>query len=374
MSNIEIKEVKTNRDLRRFVDFPYTIYKDHPYWIPPIRMDELNTLKFKNNPNHKTNEVIMLMAIKDNKIAGRIVGIINHKYIEKWGNKYARFGWLDFIDDEEVVKALFIHVENWAKSKGMIAVNGPMGFTDLDKEGLLIEGFEELGTMPMIYNYPYYPKHLEALGYKKDADWLEFQIYPPKEIPEKVLRVQDMVLKRANLHVLNYKKAKELMPYGKQIFILLNEAYGHLYGTVEFTEQQIEAYIKQYISYCDPRWTILILDAKNELAGFCIAMPSFSKALQKNRGRLFPFGFLHMLSAMKKNNGLDLYLVAVKAQYKGLGLPSILMSDMIKNAIKYGVEYAESAGELESNIEVQSMWKSFKHRQHKKRRVYLKLL
>ena len=374
MANIVLKEVKTNKDLRQFVDFPYTLYKNHPYWIPPIRMDELGTLRLKNNPNLDNNEVKMLMAFKDGKIAGRIAGIINHGHIEKWGNKYARFGWIDFIDDFEVAKTLLNAVEDWAKSKGMSAVNGPMGFTDIDKEGMLIEGFEELGTMPMIYNYPYYPKHLEALGYKKDVDWVEFQIFPPKEIPEKILRVQELVLKRAKLHILDYKKAKDLMPYAKQVFIILNEAYGHLYGTVDFTEKQIQEYTKQYLSFCDPRWTTLILDEKNELVGFSIAMPSFSKALQKNRGRMLPFGFLGMLSAMKKNDLLDLYLIAVKPQYKGLGLPAILMSEMTKNAIKHGIKYAESAGELESNIEVQSMWKSFEHRQHKRRRCYLKLL
>lgn len=374
MSSILVKKVKTPRDLKIFTDFPYQLYKNSPYWVPPIRLDEIHIFKPKSNPSLKYNDWILFLAYKGKKVVGRIAGIINHKYIEKWGAKTARFGWIDFIEDEVVLEALLEAVESWAKSHAMDDIVGPMGFTDLDKEGMLVEGFDELGSMPMLYNYAYYPRLLEKQGYKKDVDWLEYQIVIPSEIPEKISRIKDLSFSKLGLKILNYKNAKELKPYAKELFKLLNIAYQHLYGTVDLEDDQIQAYTEQYISFCDPRWTIVILDNNDALAGFGISMPSFSKALQKNRGRLFPFGILHLLKALKKPESLDLYLIGVRPELKGLGLPALLLAEGTKNAITHNIAYVNSTGMLESNYEVQNIWKHFEYRQHKRRRVYKKLL
>lgn len=373
MASIEIREVKSKKDLKAFIHFPYTLYQKHPYWVPPIKLDEKNTFNTKRNPNLKYADYVLFLAYVENKLVGRIAGIVNHKYIEKWGNKTARFGWFDFIDNKEVADALLSEVEKWAREKAMTSLVGPMGFTDLDKEGMLVEGFDVLGSMPMLYNYEYYPRYVEASGYEKDVDWLEYKIKIPNEIPEKVLRIKDLTLSKLGLKKLEYKNAKELMPYAKDLFDLLNIAYSHLYGTVDLSEDQIETYTEQYISYCDPRWTIVILDKEDKLAGFGIAMPSFSKALQKNRGSLFPLGIFSLLKAMKKVETLDLYLIGVRPELKGLGLPAILLAEGTQNAIDHGIKYVNSTGMLESNHEVQSIWKSYEFEQHKRRRVYKKL-
>ena len=374
MSSILVQKVTTPRDLKVFTDFPYQLYKNSRYWVPPIRLDEIHIFKPKSNPSLKYNDWILFLAYKGKKVVGRIAGIINHKYIEKWGAKTARFGWIDFIEDEVVLEALLEAVESWAKSHAMDDIVGPMGFTDLDKEGMLVEGFDELGSMPMLYNYAYYPRLLEKQGYKKDVDWLEYQIVIPSEIPEKISRIKDLSFSKLGLKILNYKNAKELKPYAKELFKLLNIAYQHLYGTVDLEDDQIQAYTEQYISFCDPRWTIVILDNNDALAGFGISMPSFSKALQKNRGRLFPFGILHLLKALKKPESLDLYLIGVRPELKGLGLPALLLAEGTKNAITHNIAYVNSTGMLESNYEVQNIWKHFEYRQHKRRRVYKKLL
>lgn len=373
MTSIEIKEVTTKREFKSFVQFPYNLYDMHPYWVPPIRIDEKNTFNIRKNPNLKYADYVLFLAYKNKKVVGRIVGIINHKYIEKWGDYTARFGWFDFIDDLEVVKALLNQVEQWAREKKMTALVGPMGFTDLDKEGMLVEGFDVLGSMPMLYNYEYYPRLLESCGYNKDVDWLEYKIAIPQEIPEKVRRIKELTLSKLGLKVLEYKNSKELMPYAKGLFELINIAYSHLYGTVDLSDDQIKNYTEQYISYCDPRWTIVILDKEDKLAGFGIAMPSFSKALQKNRGKLFPFGVFSLLKAMKKVETLDLYLIGVRPELKGLGLPAILLAEGTQNAINHGIQYVNSTGMLESNHDVQNIWKNFVFEQHKRRRVYKKV-
>jgi ribosomal protein S18 acetylase RimI-like enzyme len=337
-------------------------------------MDEKRTLRSDKNPAFADCKARYWLAYRNGKIVGRIAGIINQKYIEKWGNRYARFGWVDFIDDSGVSRALFGAIESWAISNGMNGVHGPLGFTDLDKEGLLIEGFEEPGTMLMLYNYAYYKRHIEDLGYKKDAGWVEYHIRTPDEIPEKITRVGNLALKRGGFRLVPAKKPKDLKMYAGEIFEILNTEYADLYGTVPLSSKQIDAYIKQYFSFIDPRFNKVILDKAERVAAFGIALPSLSHALQKSKGRLFPFGFIYFLNAMKNPSTLDLGLVAVRNEYRKLGLPAILMTEITKSAIDAGITSAESSGELEDNDQVQAFWRHYNARIHKRRRAYFKAL
>jgi ribosomal protein S18 acetylase RimI-like enzyme len=255
----------------------------------------------------------------------------------------------------------------------MEGLHGPLGFTDFDKEGMLIEGFDELGTQPMIYNYPYYPQHLEALGYKKDADWLEFEVRKPEEIPEKILRIQELVLKRNKLTVFTASSTKELLKFGRQAIGVVNEAYSDLYAFVELTDKQIELYLKKYFDIIDPKYAKGVIDDDGNLVAFGFALPSLSRALQKAKGRLFPFGFFHMLLALKFPKALDMYLIAVKKEYQRRGLVAVVLAEITKEAFAQGIKSAETSGELEDNTAVQALWRHFPTRQHKRRRVYLKI-
>ncbi len=371
---LQVKEVNTIRELKKFIRFPNELYSKNPYWIPPLTFDELNTLRKDRNPAFEYCESKYWLAYKDGRIAGRVAGIINHRYIQKWGKKYVRFGWLDFIDDTEVSEALMKTVESWAIKKGMKGVHGPLGFCDLDREGMLIEGYDELGMLITNYNAPYYPVYLDKLGYCKDVDWVEFEIKIPEELPERVEKINDIVLKRLKLKILPAKRSKDFMPYVRDVFYLLNEAYKNLYGVVELTEKQIDAYVKQYFGYINPDYVRLILDQDDKLAAFGIALPSLSLALKKNGGNIFPFGFLHIMKAIKKNNRLDLLLVAVRPDLQGKGVNALILADINRMAVKNGLKYAETGPELEENKDVQGLWKFYETRQHKRRRCYVKML
>jgi len=371
---IEIREVVTGRELKKFIRFPFQIFQNHPFWVPALDFDEANTLRRDKNPAFEYCEARYWLAYRDGAPVGRIAGIINRRYIEKWQNRYARFGWIDFVDDENVCRALVQSVEGWAREQGLTAVHGPLGFTDLDREGLLVEGFEELGTLATIYNHPYYPKHLEACGYRKDTDWVEFQAQNPAEVPEKIQRVADIARKRLKLRVLELKKSKDILPYAKGVFDVLDAAYAGLYGVVPLTDRQVDAYIKQYFGFVNPEYIKIVVDARDKVAGFLIALPSLSRALQKSRGRLLPFGFIHLYRALKRNKILDMYIAAVRPDLQGKGVNAIFMTEIAKSARKNGVVTAESNPELESNQKVQSSWDYFETRQHKRRRCYLKAL
>ena len=372
--NIIIKEVQNKKDLKKFISFPNQLYKGNKYRIPPLRNDEFNILDKEKNPAFDFCDVKLWLAYKNEKVSGRIAGIINYRYLEKWKNKYARFGWIDFIDDENVSKSLLETVENWAKENGMEAVHGPLGFTDLDPEGMLIQGFEELGTIATIYNYPYYSKHLEKSGYVKDIDWIEFEVKVPDKIPEKIERIANIVEKKYKLTTLKTKSSKDLKPYAKEIFKVLNNAFEPLYGVVPLTEKQVEKYIGHYMGIIPHKFISLILDESGKIAAFGITMPSLSKAFQKAKGRLFPSGFLHILKALKKNDSVDLFLVAVRPDLQGKGVNTLLFKELIQTYIDHKIEKAETNIELESNTKVQAQWKFFEHRQHKRRRCYIKHL
>jgi len=371
--SVEIKEVTTKAELRKFVSFPETLYGKEPNWVPSFLFDDMNTLNPKKNPAFEFCDAKCWTAWKEGKMVGRITGIIHHRFVEKWGKKLARFGWIDFIEDFEVASALVGTVEEWAKSKGMEGVHGPWGFTDLDREGMLVEGFGEKGTFATIYNYPYYPAFMERLGYGKEVDWLEFRVSTPDSIPEKVLRVNELISKRSGISIYEWKTKKELIgKFGPQVFELLDEAYAGLYGTTPLSPRQVQAYIDQYLNFVDPRFTKIMVDAKGKLVGFAITIPSLSEALYKSKGRLFPLGWARLLLALRKPKLIDMMLVAVRKEYQARGAVALLMTALNYSAIENGIKESETNPELETNLAVQGMWKDYSKRQHKRRRIYLK--
>ena len=373
---IEIRKIDTKCGLKKFVKWGIDLYKGNECFVPPLVMDDVNTLDPKNNPAFDFCESIYFMAYDDGKPVGRIAGIINNVVNEKTGKKTLRFGWVDFIDDPRVSEALFRAVEVWGRSKGMEEIVGPLGFSDMDPEGMLVEGFDQEGTMATIYNYPYYPKHLEAMGFEKEADWIEFRMTIPDGIPERYQRISDIIKRKYELSTPKYTSAKKLVKdYGQAIFQLINEAYSELYGYSPLTPRQINRYISMYIPVLRLDNISLIVDKDKKLIGVGIAMPSMSKALIKCRGRMFPFGWIHLLKALRgQNDVVDLLLVAVKPEYQSKGVNSLLFTDLIPCFIKNGYKFAESNPELELNQKVQSQWGYFETRQHKRRRAYRKPL
>ena len=373
---IEIRKIDTKGVLKKFVKWGIDLYKGNECFVPPLVMDDVNTLDPHNNPAFDFCESIYFMAYDDGKPVGRIAGIINNVVNEKTGKKTLRFGWVDFIDDPRVSEALFRAVEVWGRSKGMEEIVGPLGFSDMDPEGMLVEGFDQEGTMATIYNYPYYPKHLEAMGFEKEADWVEFRMTVPDGIPERYQRISDIIKRKYELSTPKYTSAKKLVKdYGQEIFQLINEAYSELYGYSPLTPRQINRYISMYIPVLRLDNISLIVDKDKKLIGVGIAMPSMSKALIKCRGRMFPFGWIHLLKALRgQNDVVDLLLVAVKPEYQSKGVNSLLFTDLIPCFIKNGYKFAESNPELELNQKVQSQWGYFETRQHKRRRAFRKSL
>ncbi len=374
--SVSIKEVTTKKELKDFVKFNINLYKGNPYHVPGLIEEEMMTLSKDKNPAFENCEAVFFLAYNDGKIVGRIAGMIVHASNETWNQKHARFGFVDFTDDEEVVDALFNAVESWARNKGMEALQGPMGFTDMDHEGMLIKGFDQLGTMATIYNYPYYPEHMERMGYTKDQDWHEFKIYIPDRIPEKHLRIGEIVKKKYGLKVVKFKKRKDILPYANKIFETLNAAFAPLYGFTRLTPKQIDYYTKMYISMLRLNLvTVIIREADDAVVGFGISLPNLSHALQKAKGRLFPFGFIPLLKAMhSKAKIVDLYLMGVLPEYQNKGVNALLFCDLIPEYIKLGAEYAESNIELENNTAVQAQWDYFKREHHKTRRAFIKKL
>lgn len=375
---IEIKKVSSKSELKKFIRFNYELYKSNPYSVPDLCGDMMNTFSKEKNAAFEFCEAEYFLAYKDGKLVGRIAGIINHRANEVWNKKEVRFGWIDFIDDTEVSSALLKTVEEWGKSKGMEHIQGPLGFTDFDAEGMLIQGYDELSTMATTYNYPYYPVHMEKLGFEKDVDWVEFKIFIPEGIPEKHRRIAELVQKKYNLKIKKYTSGKKIAAdYGQAIFELMNEAYKPLYGYSPLTQKQIDQYIKMYLPIVDLRMVTLITDADDKLIGVGLSMPSLSTALQKAKGKMLPFGWFYLMKALfmkRRSPILDLLLVAIKPEYQNKGVNALLFSDLIPVYKELGFEYAESNVELETNGKVQAQWDYFETKQHKRRRAFKKAI
>mgnify|MGYP002678506047 FL=1 len=382
MSLIEIKKVESKKDLKTFIDFHYDLYEGNEYDVPNLFSDEMNTLSKDKNAAFEFCEAEYYLAYKDGKLAGRVAAIINHKANNKWGKKSVRFGWIDFIDDREVSKALLDAVEKYGREKGMEDVVGPLGFTDMDPEGMLVWGFDQLGTMPTIYNYAYYPEHIEALeGFEVDNKYVEFKIMVPDEVPEKYAKIAMMIEKRYNLHVRKLTKKDVFQGgMGQKIFDLINDTYKDLYGYSELSQKQIDQLIKSYLGFldfnlitCIEDWT----DGEHKLIGVGITMPSLAHALRKcRRGRLLPFGWYHVLRAIKqhKTNIVDLLLIGILPEYRAKGANALLFADLIPWYQKYGIEWGETQVELETNAGVQGQWGALTPVMHKRRKCYKKII
>ena len=382
MSTITIKKVETRKDLKRFIEFHYELYKGNEYDAPVLYSDDLATLSKDKNAAFEFCESEYYLAYKDGKIVGRVAAIINHKANAKWNRRVVRFGWIDFIDDIEVSGALLKAVEDYGRRRGMNEIVGPLGFTDMDPEGMLIWGFDQLGTLATIYNYPYYPEHIERLGgYEKDNDYVEYKLFVPKEVPARYAKIASMIERRYNLHVKKLTRNEVFKGgYGQKVFKVLNECFKDLYSFSELSERQIDQYVKMYMPLADLDLFTVIEDwgcEPHKVVGVGLTLPSLTRALQKCRkGRLWPFGWWHLLRAIKwhKTNIVDLYLVGVLPEYRNKGANALLFSDLIPRYVKCGFDWGETNVEMETNANVQSQWGELETELHKRRRCYKKPL
>ena len=375
--SVTIRPVTTKKEMKQFICFNYELYKGSPYAVPELYSDVRDTLDPEKNAAFEFCEAQPFIALRDDKVVGRIVAIINHKANSAWNKKAVRFGWVDFIDDAEVADALFAAVEEWGRERGMNEVHGPLGFTDFDPEGMLVEGFDRIGTMVTIYNYPYYPVHMERMGYTKDVDWMEYLLTAPTELPEKHARITRIVKEKYGLRVVKYTSHSKLArERGTAIFELLNEAYAHLYGYSALSPKQIQQYINSYLPLLDLRLVPIVVDKDDHLIGFGILLPSLAEAFQKARGFMFPFGWWHLIKALKWNSTqtTEMLLVAVKPEYQGKGAVALIFDDIIPVHNKLGYKWSESNPELESNTKMQAQWDYFERENHKRRRAYKKEL
>lgn len=369
-----IKEVTNAATLRDFVELPYRLYANHPYWVPPMRSDEYSALEPEKNPAYEFSEVKLWLVYRGKICVGRIGAIVNRLWIEKNNLQYGRFTRFEMEDDIQISKLLFDTAENWLKSKGMETVHGPLGFSNLDHQGLLIEGHDWLPSIASDYHFDYYARHLDAMGYLKEIDWLEFRITFPEALPEKTFKVAEMLKTRFGLTTVNFKHKAELEPYKRKVFELFNLAFKELFGTFALTPRMIEFYIEKFFPVLQPRYVKVVLDKEGELAGFLIALPSLSKAMRKAGGKLFPFGWYHLMQAFKHPKEMDLMLTGVRPEFQKLGVVSLLMNELWITANADGITQVETTGMLENNHVAIQMWKSFDHIQHKRKRCYIKSL
>lgn len=372
---VEIREINDRKGLKRFIDFANDLYKDCPYYCPPLYFDELNVFDRKKNPVMEFSDYQLFMAYRDGKAVGRIAALINEKANEAWNVKHVRFGWMDFIDDYEVSAALLDAVRDWGKARGMDAMNGPVGFTDWDHEGLLIEGYEYVAPLASLYNYPYYVEHMERYGLKKEIDWIEYQITPPTEVPERLARMAEIVKERSHVRVDKVRNTKELVrKYGISFMDVLDEAYQKLYNFQPMTPRQKAYYRDIYFPIINFDFVTVIVNEKDEIVGVGVGMPDISDACRKCGGKLFPFGWYHILKALKakKMEHFDLLLVAVRPDYQDKGINSLFFADQIPYFIQYGIKRVETTSILETNTKNQQQWSYFEHKQHKRRRAYIK--
>lgn len=375
--SVTVKKIApTAKELRRYVQFGIDLYKGNDYYVPPLVFDEVGTLSPDKNPAFEFCSSQSFMAYRNGEPVGRITAIINDTVNARNGERTVRFGFVDFIDDDEVVDALFKAASDWGRRRGMTRIVGPMGFTDMDHEGMLIEGFNEMGTMATIYNYDYYPRHMERMGFTKEVDWVEYRMTVPDAIPDKYRRIADIVARKYKLSVIKYTSRKKIKEeYGEALFELINEAYADLYGYSPLTKRQIDYYIDLYLGVIRLEDVCVIVDENRKLVAVGISMPSLSQALRRSGGKLFPTGWYHLWKAIRgKVDVVDLLLVAVKPEYQNKGVNAMLFADLIPAYIKNGYKYVESNLELEGNESVQKQWEYFERRQHRRRRAWSKNL
>ena len=371
--SLQIEEVKCKKDLKKWVDFPNKLYKNNPYYVPFLMGDEIDTFTKGKNPAFDFCESRQFLAYKDKKIVGRIGAIINHAANEKWGTNAIRFTRFDFIDDYEVSKALFDKVVEWGKERGYTLIMGPIGFTDMDHEGMLVEGYEELNMSITFYNHPYYLEHMEKLGLVKDIDWVEYKLTVPTEADPKLEKMSDFLQSRYGYKLVVYNDRKTLANDAFEAFKVIDEAFSKLYGTVPLTDAVINKAVGDYIPLVHLDYICSVKDNEGKIAGFAVLVPSIAKALKKSNGRMLPFGLFRLLKALKgKNDTLEMFFIAVKPEHQKRGVPAIIMSQILKMCIKNGVKYCETGPELEVNEDVQGLWKGFDVRNHKRRRCFKK--
>ena len=374
---VEIRQVESKQDLREFITFPNRLYKGNPYFVPKMAFDEENSLDPAKNPTSEFCESALYLAYKDGKTVGRVAAIINHKANDTWKHDEVRYGWIDFIDDMEVSAALLSKVQDFGRAHGMKKIVGPLGFTDFDAEGMVVDGFDKISTLFLLYNYPYYPKHLEALGYKKEVDWIEYNITIPRDYNdpkfERVRRIASLVKERYHVHVKKPTKAEVMRKgLGQEIFKMINKTYGPLYNFTQFTPKMVDTYVKSYLGFIDMRYVTLIVDDSDKILAFGISLPSVTRAFQKAGGHLFPFGWFHVLKSMflKHEESIELMLAGVDPEWKKTGIYALLFDDLVPRYIKGGFKYAETNAELETNIKISKPWEMFDYKPVKRRRIY----
>ena len=370
MSTIRIQEVKNDKDLEQFIRFPMELYRHCEFYVPPIINEEKDIWNPTLNPALQYSEAQQFLALKNSQIVGRIAVIINHKESEELGILKVRFGWLDFIDDEKVSSALINVAIDFAEKNGIKTIEGPMGFTNLDKAGMLTFGYDKLATMIGLYNFDYYPTHLEKFGLKKEKEWVEYEIIFPEILPEKVVKFNSIITEKYKLKVLNFKSKKEILPLVEPMFRLLDETYKTLSTYTPITDAQIQSYKEKYFGFINKDYVICVADEHDRLISFAITMPSYSKALQKAKGKLWPFGWWHFLKAGKKNDRANFYLIGIHPDYQRRGVTSIIFNEIYKVFKKKGVKFLETNPELEDNKNIQLLWQDYHPVNHKRRRTY----
>ena len=371
-----IKTVQTKQQMDDFVGLPRKIYEDNPYYVPDLEMDVRRWFQPKHNPGLRHCDVVPFVAYsEDGEPVGRIVGIINRKANEVWKGSCVRFGWIEFVDDTDVSGALLKAVADWGRSKGMDSIQGPLGISDFDKEGMLVEDFDQVGSAITIYNPPYYPRHMEKHGFGKEVDWVQVKVQIPQEVPERFARAQKLVCDMYDLKVRKLTQ-KEIFQggYGRKLFRLLNDAYSELFGYTRHTEEEADAFVGQYVPLLDLRLLPMIEDAEGNLIASSITMPSLSKALQKSGGRLLPFGWYHLLRALKwkHEDKAELMLIAVHPEWQALGINALIFADLIPTLNKLGYSWAETGPMLENNMKVLTQWKALNPTIYKRRRCFSK--
>lgn len=371
--SVTIKPCSSAADFKAFVQFPFDLYRGNAYWVPPMKKDELNALQASSNPAFRNCDAQFWLALKDNKVVGRVGAIINHLHNKATGELLCRLSRIEFVDDREVSAALLRTAEEWAKAQGMKGIHGPLGFTNLDHQAILIEGFDHLPSVASEYHLPYYKSHIESAGYDKEIDWLEFRLKQEKEIPEKALKLNEMIKKRYDLRVIHFSNSSEMKQYAPKIFELLNVAFGELFGFVPMDEALSQYYIKKYFQILNPKFVKVIEDKESNVIGFIVSLPSLSEAMQKANGGLFPFGWWHIMQALKKPKVVDLLLTAIHPNWQAQGVSALLITELTKVLLEHGVEFVETTGMLETNEKAINNWKIYDHIQHKRKRCFRKM-